>query len=351
MTGALYWLLAFLVFGLLIFIHELGHYVTARIFGVKIYEFSIGMGPKMVTYTSKRTGIKYSLGVFLFGGYVSMAGEDEESDDPNAFSKKAAWKRFIVVAAGATMNLLLGVLLIGVLVASSGPLGSNRIAAYPPDSYFEENNITVSSREVLQPGDTILAVNGNRVHIAADLSYEILHEGGTEIPVTILRNGEEMTLSVRFPSSSEGGITYGYPDFYVEADETNLPNLLYHTFWRSTSTVKMVWDSLVDLVAGRYGMEAVSGPIGVAGAITDAAATDWLQLVYLVAVISINLGVFNLLPLPALDGGRLVFLFIEIVFRRPIPRQYEAMVHFVGILLLFGLMIAVTFKDLFALFS
>lgn len=346
--GVLYWILAFLIFSLLIFIHEMGHYLTARLCGVTIEEFSIGMGPKMLTYTSRKTGIKYSLGIFLFGGYVSMAGEDEESDDPNAFSRKAAWKRFLITASGALMNLLFGFLLVLILVLSSGPLGSNRIAAYPEEAPYDIS----SADSGLQAGDELLSINGKRVHIAADLSYEILHEGGNgAVPVTIRRDGQEMTLSVIFPAVEVSGIQYGQADFYVQADARNVGSILYHTFYRSCSTVKMIWDSLIDLVRGQYGFEAVSGPIGVADAMSEAAEAGFLQLLYLTAVISINLGVFNLLPLPALDGGRLVFLLIEMIGRHPVPVRYEGLVHFVGLMLMLGLMVVITFKDLFTLFT
>ena len=165
--NALYWLIALLVFSLLIFFHELGHYLTARMFGVKINEFSIGMGPKMLTYTSQKTGIKYSLGVFLIGGYVSMAGEDEESEDPNAISRKPAWQRFIVVAAGAVMNLLLGFVLIFSMVLSLPVLTGTTVAAH-----YESDKLPFSSADYgLRAGDTIVAVNGTRVHIGYDLMY------------------------------------------------------------------------------------------------------------------------------------------------------------------------------------
>ncbi len=347
---ALYWLLAIFIFGFLIFIHEMGHYTTARLCGVKIYEFSIGMGPKMVTYTSKKTGIKYSLGVFPFGGYVSMAGEDEESDDPNALTKKPAWQRFIITLAGAVMNLLLGVILVFSLVVSSSALGSTRIAVFADDSYYEKHEFVDRSSAVLQVGDEILAVNGNRVYTANDMQYEIQHEGGTEIPVTVMRDGVKMTLSVRFPTVTAQGVTFGVLDFLVEPEEKTVGNVLRHTYHQSASTVKMIWDSLVDMISGKYGFEAVSGPVGVADAITDAAATDLTQLIYLVAVITINLGVVNLLPLPALDGGRLVFILIEMIFRRPVPPKYEGIVHFVGIVLLMILMVVVLFKDIFTVF-
>lgn len=347
----LYWLLAIFIFGLLIFLHELGHYLTARAFGVRVEEFSIGMGPKILSYTSKKTAIKYSVGMFPFGGYVSMLGEDEESDSPDAFSKKAPWKRLIITAAGATMNLLTGLALMLVLVISSGPLASNTIARYRDDSFFEENHITSSATYGLLPGDEILAINGNAVHIGFDLSYEIMHTGGRESTVTILRDGVERTLTVTFPSEAAEGMTVGIVDFYVTQDTRDLGSILTHTWYRTTGTVKMVWESFVGLFTGEYGFEAVSGPVGVADAMTEAAATSPLQLILFVAVISINLGIVNLFPIPALDGGRIVFILIEMIFRRPVPQKYEGIIHFVGIVLLMGLMILILFKDIFALFA
>lgn len=347
----LYWLIAILAFSLLIFIHELGHYLTARLFRVKIYEFSIGMGPKMLTYTSKKTGIKYSLGVFLFGGYVSMAGEDEESEDPHALTKKPAWQRLIITAAGAVMNLLLGFLLILAIVIASANLPSNTVAQYPSDAWFAENGITSSSEYGLAAGDKIIAINGTRVHIGYDMIYEITHDGTEECAVTVLRDGQELTLSVRFPTSVADGVAFGMTDFYTGVDEKNVGNILRHTFYRSTTTVKMIWESVIDLFRGRYGMEAVSGPVGVAGAISQAAATDVWQTLLLMAVISINLGLFNLFPIPALDGGRLVFILFEMIFRRPVPAKYEGLVHFIGFVLLMGLMVVVLFKDIVTLFQ
>lgn len=345
------WILAILIFGLLIFLHEMGHFLFARLFGVRVEEFSIGMGPKVWSHTAKKSGTRYSLGILPFGGYVSMLGEEEGSDDPDSFTKKAAWKRLIITVAGAAMNLLTGLVLMFILVAASGPLGSNTVHSYPPDSYFEENDL-ISSSATLLPGDEILAINGKATHISFDLSYEIMHKGGEgPVHVTVLRDGVERTLSVTFPSFEENGVRYGMMDFYVCAEEKTVPALFYHTWHRTTGVMTMIWDSFGDLFSGRYGMEAVSGPIGVADAMTEAVQTGgFLQLLLLVAVITINLGIVNLLPIPALDGGRIAFLLIEIIFRRPVPQKLEALVNFIGIVLLFTLMILIMFKDIIALF-
>ncbi len=349
----LYWLLAFLVFGVLIFLHELGHFLCARLFGVGVIEFSIGMGPRLLSYTSKKSGTKYSLSMLPIGGYVSMVGEDDASDAENSFGKKAAWKRFIVTAAGAAMNLLTGFVIMLLVVSMSGVLGSNRIAAFLDDSVYEEQGITSTETYGLAVGDEIIAINGTPVHIAFDLSYEIMHQGGEgPVDVTFRRDGVVRTVSVTFPAFTEQGVTFGQADFYVARDDFHPFNVLRHTWHRATGTVKMVWESLGDLLTGRYGMESVSGPIGAAGAMTEAAKSGGIeQLLLLAAVISINLGIVNLLPIPALDGGRLVFLLFEMIFRRPVPQKYEAMVHFIGMMLLLGLMVLLIFKDLFTIFT
>ena len=344
---ALYWLIAFLIFSLLIFVHELGHYLTARLFHVKINEFSIGMGPKMLTYTSKKTGIKYSLGIFLIGGYVSMAGEDEESNEPDAISKKPAWQRFIVVSAGAVMNLILGVILIFSMVLSMPVLTSNTVAAH-----YDSEKLPFSSADYgLTAGDTIVAVNGTRVYIGYDMMYEISHDGIEECAITVLRDGKELTLTVCFPTYTDQGVLFAYPDFLPATEAKTVGNVLKHTLCYSKTTAKLIWESLIDLIGGRYGMEAVSGPIGAAGAISEAASTDLRQTLLLAAMISINLGIFNLFPIPALDGGRLAFILFEMIFRRPVPQKYEGLVHFIGFVLLMGLMVLILFKDIVSLFS
>ena len=344
----LYILLAVFIFGMLITVHELGHYIFARIFKVKIYEFSIGMGPKIFSVRSKKTDIKYSLGIFPIGGYVSMAGEDEESDEPNSLDKKPVWQRMIITAAGAFMNLVLGFVLMLVLVSNT-VVGTTVVADFLP---METTGYTVSTEGTLMPYDEIIEIDGARVHTAAELDYEIMHSEGGALPVTVIRNGEELDLTVIFPTVVSGGNKYGGRDFRIYAErERSFGSVMKHAWFRSTSTVKMVCESLVDLVRGRYGFEAVSGPVGVTSVITDAASSKdgWLNVIYLTGVITINLGVFNLLPIPALDGGRLVFLLVELIRRKPAPPKVEGYVNGIGLLILFGLMIAVTFKDVFVL--
>ena len=338
MTSVLYIFLAIFTFGVLILIHEAGHFLFARLFHVTVYEFAIGMGPKVISHTSKKSGIAYSLRLLPFGGFVSMAGEDEESEDPNAFNKKPVWQRFIVTAAGAAVNLIAGVLVMGILVATSQALPSTTI------HHFDENS---TSAQYLQPMDRITAVDGTSVYTFSDMLYEIMRKGVEPIDITVIRDGHEITVAdVVFPAITDSGVVFGNVDFVPYADEKTPVNVLKHACVRSASTVKMIWESLYDLVSGRYGVEAVSGPVGVTQAMSEAASTGIANLVYLAVVISMNLGIMNLLPLPALDGGRLVFLLIEGIRRKPIDRDKEATVHLVGFVLLMVLMVVVTYLDI-----
>ena len=334
--------LMILVFGVLIFIHEFGHFMTARLCGVAVKEFAVGMGPTVFSWHSKKHATKYGLRLLPIGGFVSMVGEDEESEDENAFCNKSIWKRMLIVSAGPLMNLLLGFLLMTILVFSQGSLASTTIAEFEPNAV---------SQQYLQVGDEILRVDGTRVHTGNELVYEIMNQGYEPIDIQIRRNGEVMILEdVSFPSVEDSGATFGTYDFLLYAEETNLLNLLKHSFYRSTSTVKMVLDSLMGLLSGRFGMEAVSGPVGVTKVVGDAARVGFMNFLYIVIVLTINLGVFNLIPFPALDGGRFLFLIIEGIRRKPINRNVEAYINFVGIAILFAFMILVTIKDIFQLF-
>ena len=340
---AFYILIMVLVFGILIFIHEFGHFITARLCGVAVKEFAVGMGPTVFSWNSKKYGTKYGLRLLPIGGFVSMVGEDEESEDENAFCNKAVWKRMLIVIAGPLMNLILGFLLMTVLVFGQGTLASTTVAQ------FRENAV---SSEKLEVGDRILEVDGTRVHTGNELVYEIMNKGYEPLDLLVIRDGEKLLVEdVSFPTMEDSGVTFGDYDFIPYAEEANLPNLFKHAWFRSVSTVKMVFDSLLGLITGRFGMESVSGPVGVTQVVGEAARVGWTNLCYIVAVLSINLGVFNMIPFPALDGGRFLFLAIEGVRRKPINRNVEAYINFAGLVLLFSFMIFVTIKDVFKLFG
>ncbi len=384
----LYILLAILVFGLLIMIHECGHYIAARIFHVEITEFAIGMGPKVFSKKSKKTGIRYSIRLLPFGGFVSMRGEldeaegDGEPENPfaheavphetentepkappkpgdedyvinygNALISRPGWQRLIVHAAGATMNILLAFVLTLILTLWVR-VGGTQIAEFD-DPLIDENGNEITSSTVLKQNDTILSVNGHKVRISDQLYYQIMREGykGEALDLYVLHeNGEKEHLFVTFPTMTEQGTTFGTADFKVYAVRKNFGTVVKQTFWKSTYVVQMIWESLFDVVTGRYSINAVSGPVGTAGAITEAARSGGATLLYLTLIISMNLGIFNLLPLPPLDGGHLVYTVIEMISRRRLPGKVTGAIDAAGAFLFFGLLLFVTVKDVLSFF-
>lgn len=338
-------IIAVLVFGMLILIHEVGHFSAARIFHVPVVEFAIGMGPKIFSKVSSKSKTVYSLRLFPIGGYVSMVGEDASSDDVNALTKKPVWQRAVIVSAGSITNLVIGIIVMSFLVIGAKNLPSTTI-----HKFADENAVTYQSG--LRVDDKILKINNTSVHIANDLVYEIMRNAIEPVDVTVLRNGEKIVLNdVVFPTIVEKGTLFGNADFYVKSESKNIMSVLKHSFFRSFSTIKMIWESFFDLFTGRYGLEQVSGPIGVTEAIGEAAKSSMPDLIYISVVISMNLGIMNLLPLPALDGGRLLFLIIEVLRGKPVKPEIEGYVHFAGIVVLMGLMIVIAFKDIFTLFG
>ena len=382
----LYLLLTLVLLSIMVVIHELGHFLFARLFKVRILEFSIGMGPALYTTKKKKKNNEsdfeiasslhhdgeeatdqiekseasaelsdddgktaFSVRALPIGGYVSMAGEDDFSDDPNAFHKKPVWQRLIITVAGPIMNILLGFICMFSLVTmecvQTGYLASNTIHS------FHETAVSNTGDEPLMAGDKIIKVDGVPVHTGNEVVYEIMNSGYEPIDIVVIRNGEKITLhGVKFPTQASNGATFGSYDFAVYGEKADFGSLIKHSFFRSGSTVKVIIDSLKDLIGGRYGAEAVSGPVGMADAVGQATKSGAYSLLYLFALITMNLGVFNLLPFPALDGGRIIFLLIEMIIRRPVKKEIEQAVNTAGIMLLFALMILITFKDIVNLF-
>ena len=303
------------------------------------------MGPKLISKRSKKSGILYSVRAFPIGGFVSMVGEDEESDDVNALNRKPVWQRMVITVAGAAMNLIIGFILMTIVVITSTSIGGTTILRFAEDN-------ALSEQSGLMIGDEIIKVDDTRVHIASELAYEIMRNGVEPLDITVRRDGELVEIKdVQFPTIIEQGIQFGMTDFIVLAEEKTVGNVIEQSFYRSVSTVKMIWQSLLDLVTGRYGLEQMSGPVGVTAVVSEAAKSSFTDYLYLVVVITINLGIFNLLPLPALDGGRLIFQIIELIRRRPVKPEFEGYVHFIGIVLLMLLMVVITFKDVMNLFG
>lgn len=337
-------LVAILFFGLLIFFHELGHFTFAKLFKVKVHEFAMGMGPTLFKFKKGET--KYALRLFPIGGFVSMEGEDEESEDEGAFCNKPAWQRFIIVAAGGTINLIMGVIIVAIMLSQSSLIGLPEIHS------FEENAV---SSQHLQAGDKIEKINGKRVFSEYDLSFLMMRDKDGIIDFTVERDGEKVELpAVPFQTYDNNGVNTIVYDFIIRGVEPGIWSVAKNSVLQSVSIGRIVWISLLDLVTGQYGLSDLSGPIGTVTYIADAAQTatqqtDYTYLFNLMAMIAINIGLFNLLPLPALDGGRLFFIAIEVIFRKRVPAKYEGWVHAVGIVLLLGLMVVVSFSDIMRL--
>lgn len=346
---------AVLVFLIIIVLHEFGHFIVAKLCGIRVNEFAVGMGPAILKKKGKET--LYSIRLFPIGGYCSMEGEDNDSDDPRAFGKKSVWRRMAVVVAGACMNLLLGFLILIIATVLYGRIVTTTIA----DFTYQENDTTgeqmytsTSMTTGLQKGDTILSVDGMPIWTDMDLSYKVQNSASDTMTVVVRRNGEKVTLTdVTFQNTQDGGRL----DFIVHSEKCSFLNVIQYSFWSTLSTGRLIWISLGDLITGKYGFSELSGPVGIVSTIGKVAAQEKnllmkvQTLLSIASFITINVGIFNLLPLPALDGGRLIFLLVEAIRRKPLKPEHEGMVHFIGFALLMLMMIAVTYQDIVRLFQ
>ena len=334
---------ALLFFGVIIMIHECGHFACAKLFKVKVNEFSLGMGPAL--FKRKKGDTLYAVRLFPIGGYVAMEGEDDASEDDRAFNKKPVWQKMIIVVAGALMNLILGfILMVLLLTTSTDLIGTNTIKEFYPDA--------VSSQYGLQAGDRFAEIDGHHVWSELDLSFLMSRSQDGVFDFVVERNGEKVTLNdVHFATEQQNGITLIQYDFIIIGEQPGFLNIVKNAFTQSASIVRMVWLSVFDLVTGRYGMSELAGPVGTVDIIADVTAQavssgSLTNLLTIMAFITINVGVANLLPLPALDGGRFLFLAVEAVRRKPVNPKYEGYVHAAGLALLLLLMVVVTYNDI-----
>ena len=332
--------MAILLFLILIIIHEFGHFISAKLLGVRVNEFAVGFGPKIFSKQGKET--KYSFNLIPLGGYCAMEGEDETSADEKAFCNKAPWRRFLIVVMGAVFNLLLGLIIVAIILAPSEAFYTTTVGR------FEENAVSVNSG--LQIDDTIIAVDGRRIIAINDLSYAFTNVKDSKIDITVKRDGKKVELKdVEFASEKVQGMDVLTIDFAVYGQKKTVGSYITNTVKTAASYSVVIWRSLVDLLSGKYGISQVSGPVGVTVALADMAKQNLASLLPMMAFISINLGIFNLLPIPALDGGRLMFILYEMIFRKPVPQKFESLVHTVGFVLLFGFMILIVAKDILGL--
>lgn len=332
-----------LVFGVLILSHEAGHFFTAIWAKIKVHEFSIGMGPALF----KREGklCRFCVRAFPIGGFVQMEGEDGDSDDENSFTSKPRWKRFLVLVMGAAMNILMGFLLICCINAT--------IKAYPTTTVAEFLPNAISSSHGLKEGDKITAIDGYRIFSYMDISYALTKNSkAEEFDVTVQRDGKKVVLEdVQFPVvRDENYGTFHDTDFKVYGQKRNVLSVFQYSAGYTLSISRSIYSFVGSLFTFDADLSQVSGPVGTAEVIGKSATVGLDSLLLVVAMISINLGVMNLLPFPALDGGRILFLLIEAIRRRPMNPKVETAINGIGLILLMGLMIFVMFKDIINLF-
>lgn len=334
-------IIAVLVFGFLIFFHELGHFTVGKLSGMRVNEFAVGMGPSI--WHKQKGETKYSLRILPIGGYVSVEGEDEGSSDPRAFCNVRLWKRILFVCAGALMNLLLGFIILSFLVGMRSTL---------PTTIVSEFRDGATSNAYLQRYDKILKINGTSVFTSNDITFSMISDKDGVVDFTVLRDGEKLEIpAIDFGMQvAEDGTRLINLDFYVFSQQKTFLSGVKYTFLWMFSIVRQVWLSLINLITGNFTMSELSGPVGVSSAIGQASSAGLNTLLLLVGFITVNIGVFNLLPIPALDGGRLIFLLIELVLRHPVNPKYEGFVHAAGFVALMGLMLVVTFNDIVRLF-
>ena len=339
------YILALIIFSAIVIFHELGHFLLAKWNGIEVIEFSLGMGPRLLSHVWGDT--RYSLKLLPIGGSCQMVGEEEASDSEGAFGNKSVWARIAVVAAGPVFNFILAWVLALIIVGSVGY--DNTMVDIIPDSAAAEAG--------MEDGDQIISINGSRTWLYREVSlYSSLHQGQTAT-VVFERNGEKQTVVLTPKQSDTGAYLYGFSRTAQREKGGALETVGYSCaeirYW-----LKATVESLKMLIGGQVGLEEMSGPVGIVSTIGDtykeSRVDGWyyvtMNMIMIAILLSVNLGVMNLLPIPALDGGRLVFLVLEAIRGKAIPQEKESMVHFAGFVLLMGLMAVVLFSDLHKLF-
>jgi regulator of sigma E protease len=319
---------------ILIVTHEFGHFIVAKINGIYVEEFSLGMGPKLVQWGKKET--KYSIRLFPIGGYVKMEGEDEDSDNPRAFCNKGVLARMAVVFAGPFMNFVFAIIFFMVAFMYFGtPSSDSIIGEVTPDGPAYEAG--------LQDGDIVMAINGNEVSTWEDMTSYIQPAGGESLSLKVNRDGEIFETQIVPEYNDEYG--YALIGITQHIEKANIFQSIKLGCVETYEFTVLLIQSLYQMVTGQMAVD-VAGPVGMVSIVGQYANEAFMYLFMLAGILSINLGIINLLPFPALDGSRLVFLAIEGIRRKPVPSEKEAMVHFVGIVILLGLMVVITVNDI-----
>ncbi len=342
-------IVAILVFLFIILVHELGHFAAAKACGIYVKEFAFGMGPALFKKKGKET--EYVFRAFPVGGYCAFENDIEDYDEetgeaskpnPRALNRRPAWQRLIVMFCGPLMNLILGFFVVIIMLCTSEAIASTTI------SEFGEQSVSSSQ---LMVNDEILNVEGLPIFTASDITYKMMSSdrknqaGNLIYDFTVRRNGEVITLKDVEFMTQENSV---YFDFRVYRLEKNFGNVIVQGFKQSCSTARVILITIMDILKGKYGLNDFSGPIGVGSVVTEAIKTyTFSDFMSVMAYLSINVGIFNLLPIPGLDGARILFLLIELIRRKPLKPQVEGAIHFAGMAMLLLFMIVITFNDIF----
>jgi len=320
-----------IVLGALIFFHEFGHFIVAKLSGIKVNEFSMGFGPQILKIKGKETD--YFIRLLPLGGYVKMEGEDAATSDPRAFNNKPPLTRLAVILAGPLMNFLIAAILLSAISFSSG-IATTQVTVIPGEPAAEAG---------IRDGDVIYAVDGIKVNSWEDVVDRISNRPKEQVEITVSRNNTLITYNVTAkedPDTKRGII--GIKTVVVKHSlSRSLQFGIQKTFW----ITKMILVGLAQMLTGKAAVDVV-GPVGIFQIVEEAAKNGIFQVMYIAALISINLGLFNIFPIPALDGGRCVFIILEILRGRPIDLEKEGFIHFIGFVILMIFMIIVLFKDI-----
>ena len=353
----IYILAAILIFGFLIAIHELGHFVAAKLCGVQVNEFSIGMGPEIFSRVKGET--QYSLRLLPLGGFCAMEGEDEDTGDKRSFVRQGFWKKFVILAAGSFMNFVAGLLIVALLYSNAVLFLTDTISGFAPEFPYE-------GEHGLMVGDEFYKIDGKRTYIRGDAAMFLGLHRGDSIDLEIIRDGEHIVLKdfpmKRAAYTGMNGETYTGFGLYVgiHEEEATILSKVKFIWYTAMDFVQMTWFSLEQIFGGSANVEDISGPVGIVSAIaevgTQAESTSeaWSSILFLAALIAVNLAVMNMLPIPALDGGRIFFLFLDAVslalFKKTIPEKWQANINGAFFLALMLFMLAITFNDVTKLF-
>lgn len=323
---------AIFVFLLVILLHELGHFTVAKLVGIKVNEFSIGMGPKLLQRQEGET--KYTLRILPIGGYVKMEGEDEDSSDPRSFGKASPLARMAVLAAGAFMNFVLAIIVLSIVTFNTG-VPTTTIDEIEPNSPAQNSDII--------KGDKIVEINNIKIDSWETLADTInSSESGEELEIDIIRNNREKTIKIMPNQQEDGRRVIGIRPKY----EKSFISSIKGGFQKTGMFLKLMFQFVEMIFRGEVSTKDLAGPVGVINEVGQAAKMGFTNLLFMLGFISVNLGFFNLLPIPALDGSRLVFAFIELVRGKPIDPEKENFIHLMGFVFLILLMLIVTYRDL-----